>query len=119
MRFQADAHVSRQMVAMLRGHGHDCLDHASIPIAKPDVDVLRDAAADGRIVITSDKDFGELVFSHRIETPGVVLLRVDLPAEADRILFVESVLQLILQRLPGSFITVTLGGVRARPINPL
>jgi predicted nuclease of predicted toxin-antitoxin system len=116
MRFLADAHVSVQMVTMLRDLGHDCLDSSAIPPRMQDVEVLRFAAAENRIVITSDKDFGELVFVHKIACPGVVLIRIALADEKDRVERVRSVLPLVLSRLPRSFITITAGTVRARPI---
>ncbi|HEY7119623.1 MAG TPA: DUF5615 family PIN-like protein [Tepidisphaeraceae bacterium] len=82
----------------------------------PDVDVLRMAANDGRVVITSDKDFGELVFVHAIDCPGVVLIRIALARETDRVAHARSVWPTVLSRLPGSFVTVTASSVRARPI---
>jgi predicted nuclease of predicted toxin-antitoxin system len=116
MKFLADAHVSVAMVAMLRDLGHDCLDSSTIPLRMPDVDVLRMAANDARVVVTSDKDFGELVFVHAIACPGVVLIRVALALETDRVAYVRSVWPLLLSRLPGSFVTITTSGVRARPL---
>ncbi len=74
MKFLADANISIEMVAMLRELGHDCSDPAAIPPRMQDVDVLRGAADNDRIVITSDKDFGELVFVHAIRCPGVVIV---------------------------------------------
>jgi hypothetical protein len=70
---------------MIRDLGHDCLDASAIPPRMPDVDVLRMAADDGRVVVTADKDFGELVFVHQIACPGVVLVRVGLEDETDRV----------------------------------
>lgn len=116
MKFQADAHVSGEMVSMIRDQGHDCLDASAIPPRMPDVDVLRRAAADGRIVVTADKDFGELVFVHAIDTPGVVLIRVAMAAESDRVAFVRAAWSTVMSRLPSSFITIDASGVRARPI---
>jgi predicted nuclease of predicted toxin-antitoxin system len=116
VKFLADAHISRSMVAMVRELGHDCLDSAAIPPRMPDVDVLRMAAGDQRIVVTSDKDFGELVFVHGIACPGVVLIRVTLADEKDRVAHVRRVWPTVLSRLPGSFVTITASGLRARPI---
>jgi predicted nuclease of predicted toxin-antitoxin system len=116
VKFLADAHISVDMVAMLRALGHDCLDASAIPARMPDVDVLRMAANDQRAVITSDKDFGELVFVHAIPCPGVILIRVNLAHEADRVAHVRSVWPTVLSRLPGSFVTITTTGVRARPL---
>jgi predicted nuclease of predicted toxin-antitoxin system len=104
------------MVAMIRDLGHDCLDSSAIPTRMPDVDVLRMAANDGRVVVTSDKDFGELIFVYHIPCPGVVLIRVALADETSRVRHVRSVWPTILSRLPGFFVTITTSGVRARPL---
>lgn len=117
MKFLADAHISVEIVAMIRKLGHDCLDAEAIPLRMPDVDVLRMAASNGRAVVTADKDFGELVFIHAIACPGVVLIRVALADESDRVAYVRSVWPTVMSRLPGSFITITTSGVRARPIS--
>jgi predicted nuclease of predicted toxin-antitoxin system len=116
MRFLADANISVELVAMLADLGHDCLDSSAIPARMPDVDVLQMAAADERVVVTADKDFGELVFVHAIRCPGVVLIRVALTEETDRVACVRSAWPLVLSRLPGSFVTITTSGVRARPL---
>ena len=116
MKFLADAHISVEMVEMLRALGHDCLGSSAIPPRMPDVDVLKMAADQKRIVLTADKDFGELVFVHQIACPGVVLIRLWLADESDRVAHVRSVWQTVLSRLPGSFITVTNAGIRVRPI---
>lgn len=116
MKFLADAHISMEMVAMIRDLGDECLDSSAIPPRMPDVDVLRKAESEGRVVITSDKDFGELVFVYGISCAGVVLIRVALADEADRVAYVRSIWPTVLSRLPGSFITITLSGIRARPM---
>lgn len=101
---------------MIRDLGHDCLNASTIPPRMPDVDVLRMAADDDRVVITADKDFGELVFVHGIPCPGVILIRIAMAHEADRVAHVRSVWPTVLSRLPGSFVTVTAAGVRVRPL---
>jgi predicted nuclease of predicted toxin-antitoxin system len=116
MKFLADAHIGVEMVAMLRDLSHDCTDGSTIPPRLPDVEVLRRAAADGRVVITADKDFGELVFSHGIDCPGVVLIRIALADETERVAHLRSVWPTVMSRLPGSFVTVTASRVRARPL---
>ena len=117
MKFQCDAHISREMVAMIRGRGHDCLEAGSLPPRMPDEEVLRRAAGEGRVVLTADKDFGELVFVHRVACPGVILLRIALPHEVDRVRRLDAAWPAILSRLPGSFITVTADAVRVRPLD--
>ena len=116
MKFLADAHISVEMVAMIRDLGNDCVDASAIPPRMPDVDVLQMADIDGRVVVTSDKDFGELVFVHHIACPGIVLNRIALSDEADRVAYLRSVWPAVMSRLPGSFVTVSVGRIRARPI---
>ena len=116
MKFLADAHISVEMVAMIRDLGHECIDASGIPARMPDVDVLQMAAREGRIVLTADKDFGELVFVHAIACPGIVLIRIGLPDEAARIDRVRTAWPAVVSRLPGAFITITAWSVRSRPI---
>jgi predicted nuclease of predicted toxin-antitoxin system len=116
MKFLADANISQEMIRMIRGLGHDCADASIIPPRMMDVDVLKMAAADDRVVVSADKDFGELVFVHGIPSPGVVLIRVRLATESDRVERVRSVWPAVVSRLPGSFLTITAKGLRARPL---
>jgi predicted nuclease of predicted toxin-antitoxin system len=119
MRFAADAHISLEMVRMIRELGHDCLDGSSIPLRMPDVDVLRAAAADDRVVVTADKDFGELVFLHRIACPGVILIRLGGAEEAGRVARVRVVWPDVVGALPGSFVMIGEHHVRVRPLGEL
>jgi predicted nuclease of predicted toxin-antitoxin system len=116
MKFLADAHISVEMAAMIRSLGHECAEGASIPPRMADIDVLRAAADKGEVVVTADKDFGELVFVHGISCPGVILIRVALADETSRVAHVRSIWPKVMTRLPGSFITVTASRIRARPI---
>jgi predicted nuclease of predicted toxin-antitoxin system len=95
----ADAHISREMIAMLRDLGHDCRDSSEIPPRTTDVDVLHLAAAEARVIITADKDFGELVFVHQIACPGALLIRLALPNETDRVAHMRSLLPLAMAPL--------------------
>jgi predicted nuclease of predicted toxin-antitoxin system len=62
MKLLVDAHIGRLIIAFLEGLGHDVLRASSFPPKTSDLAILRAAAAQGRIVMSSDKDFGELVF---------------------------------------------------------
>ncbi len=67
MRFLADENVSRYVVEQLRAAGFDV---AAIGLTNPgasDTDVLATARREGRVLITEDRDFGELVIAQRLE----------------------------------------------------
>jgi predicted nuclease of predicted toxin-antitoxin system len=74
MRILADENVSRVIVAWLRDSGQDVTYAAETRTRIPDADLLAEAEAQARVVLTEDKDFGELVVRDRKSSIGVILL---------------------------------------------
>ena len=73
------------------------------------------AQSEQRILLTEDKDFGQLVHAARMATPGVLLLRF---RSAERTGLVRAVVDLVTRRgvdLAGRFVVVTPGRVRVGP----
>lgn len=81
MRFAIDACVPNQLAEALKAYGADVVSAAGRP-AMPDDEVLSGALARDRVLITSDKDFGDLVFRDGHAAVGVVLIRFDLVSDA-------------------------------------
>lgn len=77
MRWIADECISAKLVAALRADGHDVVYIAeSLPSAK-DRSVLDLAIAENRLLLTEDRDFGELIFAQSLtQAPGVVFMRI-------------------------------------------
>jgi predicted nuclease of predicted toxin-antitoxin system len=42
-----------------------------------DADLLAEAETQGYVIMTEDKDFGELIFCDHLNSHGVILLRMD------------------------------------------
>ena len=76
MRLVADENVDRQIVDRLRAHGHDVLSIAEVEPGIDDDVVLLKARESGALLLTGDKDFGELVFRRRLLSSDVVLMRL-------------------------------------------
>jgi predicted nuclease of predicted toxin-antitoxin system len=81
MRFAIDACVPAQLAIALRTLGADVISAAGRP-AMPDDEVLDGAVARDRVLVTSDKDFGALVFRDGKSAVGVVLIRFDITTAA-------------------------------------
>ena len=116
MRFLADENVSRYVVERLRAVGFDVTAVGSTNSGASDSDVLAAASRDGRILITEDRDFGELVVRQRLEVQGVVLLELDRlsnVAEAD---LVAAVISTNADKLSGNLLVIESGRVRIRPL---
>ena len=76
MNLLADESVNRQTVERLRQEGHDVLYIAELEPGIPDHVVLARANERNALLLTADKDFGELVFRQKLVNSGVVLLRL-------------------------------------------
>ena len=79
MNFLIDANVRRSIGRILQSHGHDVrFLMGTTEHGLPDEQVLTLAYKEKRILITNDKDFGELVVHKHLKHSGVVLFRLDL-----------------------------------------
>lgn len=65
MRLLADESVDGTVVARLRADGHEVAWIAEDAAGSPDDAVLARAFVEGVVLISADKDFGELVYRHR------------------------------------------------------
>lgn len=74
MNFLADESVDRQIVDHLRRDGHFVRYVAEMAPGISDDAVIQWANQEEALLLTADKDFGELVFCQRRLTPGVVLI---------------------------------------------
>jgi predicted nuclease of predicted toxin-antitoxin system len=115
LKFLANENIPSASVAVLEAAGHDILHVAEACPGEADVGVLELAQRQARIVVTFDRDYGELVFRLRKPRPaGVVYLRFDTlwPTEPGEILasIVGSV------SLEGCFTVVERNRLRQRPL---
>jgi predicted nuclease of predicted toxin-antitoxin system len=76
MRWLADECVAATVVMQLRAAEHDVIYMAEDGSGTVDRAVLLLAQEEARLLLTEDKDFGELVFRSRMAAPGIVLLRL-------------------------------------------
>ena len=116
MRFLADENVSRFVVEGLRVAGFDVAAIGAMNPGASDADVLGIASREDRILVTEDRDFGELVIRQRLSIRGVVLLELDRLsnlAEAD---MVAAVVSANVEKLPGNLLVIEPGRVRVRPL---
>jgi len=76
MNFLADENIDSQIVQQLRDEGYTVLYVRELEPGISDDQVLDLANQVSAILITNDKDFGELVFRLRKINSGVILLRL-------------------------------------------
>ena len=83
MRLCANENLPEDCIARLRQDGHDVLWIREAAPRISDGDVLARAHDENRLLITFDKDFGELVFKRGAKAShGIVLFRIAQPSAA-------------------------------------
>jgi predicted nuclease of predicted toxin-antitoxin system len=116
MRCVVDENIPPTAVRRLRELGHDVLSVKESMTGFSDVEVLARAVAEMRVVVTFDKDFGELAFRSRLPTGcGVILLRL---TQRGREQDISKIVEALNARddWAGAFWTVTDRRLRRRPL---
>ena len=114
MTFLADEGVDRQIVERLRLDGHQVAYIAEMSPGIEDDVVLMESRISASVLITADKDFGELVFRKRQASTGVVLIRLWGLSSAAKAAVVSGAIQKHGEELAGAFAVLSPGNIRIR-----
>ena len=112
MRWLANENFPGDAVHLLRAHGHDVAWIRIDSPGMPDPKVLARAVDEHRVLLTFDKDFGQLVFqAGQSASCGIVLFRINTPSSSAA---AQKVLNALQQRSDwiGHFSTVDDHGIR-------
>lgn len=112
MKFLVDESVEFPVVIFLRENKFDTMAIAEGRAGLGDANVLALAVIEGRIVITNDKDFGELIFRYKLPHKGVILIRAGEENSESKIEILKSLLAKFAKKLPNRFTVVTNKKVR-------
>ncbi len=116
MNLLADECCDALVVDGLRGDGYDVLYVKELAPGSDDDTVLQLAANQQRVLLTEDKDFGELVVRLKLPAYGVVLLRMNPADSAAKLARLRHLVQHHAQRLPGSFVVLSAKRARFRSL---
>lgn len=116
MNILADENISRLLVERLRQEGHQVRYIAEIAKGSNDPTVLEIANQQGSLLVTDDKDFGELVFHRHLRASGVLLVRLATLSPAEEVEVVVQIIELYNDKLLQAFTVITPQGVRIRPV---
>jgi predicted nuclease of predicted toxin-antitoxin system len=114
MIYLADENVQRTVVESLRQKGYDVRHIQELMPGAPDTTVLDMAARESAILLTYDRDFGEIVFRQKRVATGVILIRLaGVPPEHIAEL-VAATLIAHEEEIVGAFTVIAPQGVRIR-----
>jgi predicted nuclease of predicted toxin-antitoxin system len=112
MRFIIDECVGPSVVEWLRAQGHDVFSVFEQARGISDDVVIAKAYDEERILVTVDKDFGEMIYRRRARHRGIVLLRLDDERSTMKIVVLERLLNQYADRIPNQFIVVSEDQIR-------
>ena len=118
MLFLADENCDAAVVRALREAGHSVKAIAETARGATDRVVLATALLERRVLLTEDKDFGELVFAARVPAIGVILMRYP---SAARSALPQAVVDAVTDHqtdIPGAFLVIQASGVRVSRLPP-
>jgi predicted nuclease of predicted toxin-antitoxin system len=116
VKFLADECCDAGIVASLRAAGHDVSYVPERQASITDDEVLQTAFREGRILLTEDKDFGELIYRLKKPACGIILIRIDVQERDEKCPRLEALIEKHGDRLPGHFVVVDLDKYRFRPL---
>jgi predicted nuclease of predicted toxin-antitoxin system len=102
------------LVAFLRFGGQDVLYVAEAAAGFSDENVIALALREKRLLLTEDKDFGDLVFRREYAVPGVVLMRIGLENPALKTMRLEAAIKRYGEGLFGRYTMINDGRFRSR-----
>jgi len=103
-------------VEWLRDAGHDVHYIFEKDPGATDDSVLLHASKEGRILVTEDKDFGELVYRLKKPARGIILLRIDIEKRHLKWPRLRKLIDEYPGRLPGHFVVIESKKFRFRPL---
>jgi predicted nuclease of predicted toxin-antitoxin system len=112
MRILADESCDGRVVRALRLAGHDVKPVREIAPELPDEQVIAVARTEGRILITEDRDFGQIFFAADSQSVGVILVRFPTNARTGLPRLVVEFIERHGRQLHNTFAVLDPGGAR-------
>jgi len=112
MKFLIDESVEYTLVKTLRNLGYDTSSIAEDIPSLEDKYVLSLANKEDRIIITNDKDFGELVYKSKLIHKGIILFRLRSEDKESKVRRLRILIEKYGSKISGRFVVVTDTAIR-------
>lgn len=116
MHFLADENIERAVVEFLRSKGVEVFYVAETSPSISDAVILEYAKKNDMIVITNDKDYGEMLYLNKKISSGILLIRSKIETAQAKVELVRIAIEKAGDKLKGHFVVVSEKGLRIRPL---
>jgi predicted nuclease of predicted toxin-antitoxin system len=111
-----DECVDAALAAQLRNLGHDVVYMLEVAPRATDSDIVSLTFRENRLLLTEDKDFGDLVFRQGGRVPGIVLLRIDPARRSLKGARLQAAIDKFGDTLSGRYTVIEEARFRSRPL---
>jgi len=112
IKFLANVNIEQPIIEFLSAKGIDVKSVANINKYMTDDNVCELANREQRIILTNDKDFGEIVFFQKKIVWGLVLLRIKGQNVEEKIVRLENLLTKYSDKIINHFVVVSKEKIR-------
>ena len=112
MRFLVDECTGPTVADWLHDQGHEVFSVFDEARGITDDEVLLKARTEQWILVTNDKDFGDMIYRERRTHHGVILIRLDDERSVNKIAVLQQLLEQYADSIADHFVVVTENGVR-------
>lgn len=112
LKFIVDECIGSLIAKWLTSIGYDVISIATEMRSSTDLTILNKAFSENRIIITNDKDFGDLVFHQKIQHAGIILMRLQNGSSENKVKVLENLLLNYSNHLAYNFIVVSEANIR-------
>ena len=109
-----DVGVGRIIEEWLSQQGYNVITISKVNSEMTDFDIIKLANNEDAIIITMDKDFGELVFKNHLSHKGVLLLRLDDAVAEEKLSSIQNIFPNYLAQIKNHFSVYQNGKLRIR-----
>jgi len=114
LKFLTDESAGIKLTNSLISAGFDCISVIDIKPGMKDTEILNIAVREKRVLITNDKDFGELINRKKLSHCGVILLRLEEDTPIKRIEIIKDAINRFAEKIKGKFLVASERGFRIR-----
>ena len=114
MIFVADENIEFYVVSALRKIGYEVEYIAEMAAGATDSNILQNAYLENKVLLTHDKDFGDLVYRKQFKHCGIILIRMHGIGEMNKVSIISEVIKQHSNILAQSYIVIQKNVVRIR-----
>ncbi len=114
IKFLVDVGVGNKVEIWLNLKGYDTKAVRELDPRMTDTEILQIAVDENRMVITMDKDFGDLIYQMNMPHAGVILLRLDSYSSEEKTKIIQIILEEHMTKIIGKFSVYKDGRLRIR-----